>query len=285
MHNLVSVNPFRCRMWSLHDRLENYVTEETCRAEMESFSRHGQMIPVLGRPLRGDSSHDIELIYGARRLFVARQLNLPLKVELRTMSNREALIAMDIENRHRKDLSPYERGLSYAQFLREGYFGSQDDIVRTLKVSPSQVSRLLKLARLPSVIIEAFGNPFEICETWGLEVYEALEDAQSRPAVIQAARAIARLNPRPSAKEVYRQLMEPSQPPERKSRAVRNEVVKGYSGAPLFRIRHQGNSVTLLLPVEKVSAKDLSRIGSVIADILQETDEPHASAPARVMGL
>jgi len=285
MQAVISVNPFRCRMWSLHDRIENYITEETCRAEMESFSRHGQVIPVLGRPLRGDPSHDVELIYGARRLFVARQLNLPLKVELRTMSNREALIAMDIENRQRKDLSPYERGLSYAQFLREGYFASQDDIVRALKVSPSQVSRGLKLARLPSLIIEAFGNPFEICETWGLEVYDALEDPQRRQAVIQAARAIGRINPRPPAQDVYRQLMESAQPPERESTVLREKVVRAHSGLPLFRIRHHGESVTLLLPVERVSAKDLTSIGSAIADILQECAEPGASPPSHVTGV
>jgi ParB family chromosome partitioning protein len=136
-----------------------------------------------------DPSHDIELIYGARRLFVARHLNKSLQVELRELSDREAIVWMDIENRHRKDISPYERGLSYARWLQKGHLQSQEEIGRALKVSSSQVSRLLKLARLPSAIVAAFGSPIEICEGWGLELIEALEDPSRRQATMQAARA------------------------------------------------------------------------------------------------
>jgi hypothetical protein len=64
-------------MWELHDRLEAHINEDTCRAEIASFGAHGQFVAVLGRRLKGDASHDIELITGARRLFVARHLNKP----------------------------------------------------------------------------------------------------------------------------------------------------------------------------------------------------------------
>src|SRR5579862_455650 len=111
MNTIVEVNPFRCCMWSLHDRLEDYLTEDTCKAELESFEKHGQLVPALGRPLHGNPDFDIELIFGARRLFVAKLLNRPLRVQVRAMNDREAILAMDVENRHRKDISPYERGL------------------------------------------------------------------------------------------------------------------------------------------------------------------------------
>src|SRR5882672_1260844 len=78
MRKVVSIDPFRCRLWQLHDRLPEEITAESCTAEIQSFTEYGQMIPVLGRPLRGDPHHEIELIYGARRLFVARQINQPL---------------------------------------------------------------------------------------------------------------------------------------------------------------------------------------------------------------
>src|SRR5262249_20674676 len=166
--SVVSASPFRVRMWSLHDRCEEHVNEETCKAEIESFAKHGQLVPALGRVLHGDPGHDIELIYGARRLFVARHLNVPLLVEMREISDRDALIAMDIENRQRTDISPYERAMSYARWLSTGHFGSQDDIARALRISSSQVSRLLRLAKLPSVILNAFTSPLEICEALGL---------------------------------------------------------------------------------------------------------------------
>src|ERR1051325_11559924 len=42
---IVRVNPFRCRMWPLLDRLGDYITEQSCRAEIESFARYGQLVP------------------------------------------------------------------------------------------------------------------------------------------------------------------------------------------------------------------------------------------------
>src|SRR5262245_58621032 len=126
MGAIISVSAFRVRMWDLHDRIDSQVNEQTCRAEIESTLRHGQLVPALGRRLCGDPDHDIELVYGARRLFVARHLNVPLLVELRDVSDREAIVAMDLENRVRRDLSPYERGMSFARWLRSGHFHAQE---------------------------------------------------------------------------------------------------------------------------------------------------------------
>jgi len=45
--SIVSVNPFRCRMWSLHDRSVDHVDEGNCKNEIESFQKHGQLVPSL----------------------------------------------------------------------------------------------------------------------------------------------------------------------------------------------------------------------------------------------
>jgi ParB family transcriptional regulator, chromosome partitioning protein len=270
MTSIKLVDPFRCCMWELHDRLEEDITEESCRAEIESFLKHGQLVPVLGRPLRGDDAHDVELIFGARRLFVARHLNKPLAVELREVSDREAIIAMDIENRQRTDISPYERGLGYARWLRAKFFESQEDIARTLNVSASQVSRLLKLAKLPSVIVSAFSSTTDICENWGLDLLEIWEDPQRRRAVARQARTIGAVSPRPAAQDVYRQLLASSVHGRRPKRRAHDEVVTDDSGAPLFRIRRQAKSIALLLPVDKVSASCLDRVRDAVTQILHD---------------
>ena len=31
MGPVIDANPFRCRMWALHDRLDAYLSEETCK--------------------------------------------------------------------------------------------------------------------------------------------------------------------------------------------------------------------------------------------------------------
>jgi ParB family transcriptional regulator, chromosome partitioning protein len=264
----ISVNPFRCQMWPLHDRLEGHITEKTCRAEIASIARHGQLVPVLGRELKDDPDYDIELIYGARRLFVARHLNKPLAVEVREMSDREALIAMDIENRQRLDISPYERGMSYASWLRSGHFKSQDEIVRALKISPSKVSRLLKLVRLPSVVVDAFRSPAEICEGWGLDLMEALDDPQRRPAVLRKARELRALLPRRCCREVYRLLMTAPGLREKLKPGKRTEIVKDHRGKLLFRLRQQTSAISLVVPNSRLSAGALEQIRLSVTRIL-----------------
>ena len=263
------VSASRCRMWRLHDRLEDRITAEACAAEIGSFSDHGQLVPVLGRPLTGDPEFDIELIYGARRLYVARHVAMPLLVELRDISDRDAIIAMDIENRQRVDVSPYERGLSYARWLHSGVFGSQDEIAESLKVSTSQVSRLLKLARLPEVITAAFASPLDICEAWGLELVDAFEAPERKRALIKKARVLASVPRRPPAVEIYRRLIADMGGDDKPKSLSRDDVVKDASGMPLFRVRHQIHSVALVLPSQAMSADLLMNICNAVSGILQ----------------
>lgn len=269
MSRIVSIDPFRCRMWESHDRFQEHLTEASCHTEIDSFRRHGQLVPAVGRPVTNDPDFEIELICGARRLFVARHLRQPLLVEVRELSDREAIVLMDIENRHRTDVCPYERGLGYARWLRSGLFSSQDDIARALKISPSQVSRLMKLARLPSVIVGAFDSPTDIHEVWGLDLVEAIEDPEKRRLVVRKARAISSGSTRLSAREVYQVLLGACASGPKVKQRRHDEVVKDASGNPLFRVRQQTGSIALLLPPGKVSARMLQDLRSVVANILQ----------------
>jgi ParB family transcriptional regulator, chromosome partitioning protein len=266
---VVTMNPFRCRMWEHHDRLESGINEKTCKAEIESFLKHGQLVQVLGRPLRGDPNHDVELIFGARRLFVAQHLNCPIRVEIRPMSDMEAVIAMDVENRQRQEISPYEQGQCYARWLRTKFFDSQDDIARTLNVSTSQISRMLKLSRLPAVIVGAFDNPANICETWGLDLMQAWEDPGRRSSMGEKARAISAQGARLPAREVYKQLVASRV----KGRQVRSpphdEVVTNDDDVPLFRVRRHMKWISLMLPADQVSATTLREVCTEIAGVLQ----------------
>ncbi|MGO8855486.1 MAG: ParB/RepB/Spo0J family partition protein [Steroidobacteraceae bacterium] len=280
MPSITMMNPFRCRMWEFHDRLEAHISETTCRAEIASFGAHGQFVPALGRSLKGNADHDVELITGARRLFVARHLNKPLAVELRTWPDKEALIAMDAENRLRKDISPYERAVSYARWLRSGLFQSQDDIARALKISPAQVSRVLKLAQLPTVIVEAFDNPTEIRENWGRTLLARLEDPRTRPALIETARSLIAKPERRPVKEVYRQLLAAAAKGRKIKPRHHDVVVRAESGTTLFRIRHQRDSVALLLPLESVAERTLRDISDAVAGILQAASVQAADSMA-----
>ena len=266
----IVVDPFRCRMWAQHDRLDEYITEATCKTEIESFSKHGQLVPVLGRRVRGEDEFEFELIYGARRLFVARHLKKPLNVRVRELTDREALIAMNIENRQRQDISPYERGLSYARSLRLSVFQTQEEMARELQISSSQISRLLKLSRLPAIVIGAFESPFDISEVWGLELANAWEDQARRPLLTRNARAIGRLATRPAAPSIYEQLTAAPNQSRKLQRVKHDEVVLDCCGKPLFRLKRLRRALVISLPIETVSESVLTRLRQCVADILQQ---------------
>ena len=275
----IPANPFRCRLWSLHDRMEDYLTEQSCAAEIQSFLKHGQLIPTLGRPVRGDPDFDVEIICGARRLFVARHINTPLLVDLRELTDRQAIIAMEVENRQRSDISPYERGVSYIRWLQSGQFSSQEDLAKALDISSSVVSRLIKVGRLPAVILNAFPAPTEICETWASRLTDALDNPSRRRATIREARRIGEAS-RPSSSDVYKRLLSASAEGRKPKAQGHDEIVKDACGQSLFRIRHQRDTIALLLPVNKVSARMLEDIRGFICEALQVAT-PQATNPIR----
>jgi ParB family transcriptional regulator, chromosome partitioning protein len=270
MGSIVEVNPFRCRVWADHERLEEHITDQSCKAEIQSFTERGQQIPALGRRVRdqADPMCEIELIYGARRLYVARHLNMPLRVEIREMSDRDAAVAMDIENRQRLAASPYERGLSYSRWLKSGVFASQDEIASALRISSSQVSRLLKLAHLPTEILGAFESPLDILETWGLDLHQAWQDPQRRSGLRETACAIRTESPRPEAERVYERLMGPAQGRRLRVRTV-DEVVRDVAGRPLFRVRRARNNFTIILDAGRLSRESLNVLKTLISERLQ----------------
>jgi ParB family chromosome partitioning protein len=277
MRSVISADPFKCRVWKLHDRFQSEINEDTCRAEIESFATCGQIVPVLGRYVKDDPDYEIELAYGARRLFAARHLKMPLLVQLRDFSDREGLIAMDIENRQRQDVSPYERGVSYRRWLQSGQFGSQEEMARSLSVSPSRISRLLRLARLPAVVVNAFRSPADIRENWGLKLVEALEDPQRRASTIRAARTLGATDPRPPAADVMRRLLSFSRRGRKPRKQAHDRVVHGSDGAALFRVRVLNEAVALIFPSDHVGERTLDRIEKVLSALLREAVDgrPH----------
>jgi len=167
------------------------------------------------------------------------------------------------------DVSPYERGLSFARFLRSGHFESQDDLARALKISQSQVSRLLTLAHLPSVVVSAFPNPLEIREGWGPDLASALRDGNKREAVIGRARSLAAASPKQSAVEIYQQLVAASAPGRKVRTRSHDEVVTDVDGTPLFRIRAQEKAIAVLLPRDRMSQEMLNAVREAVRDALR----------------
>lgn len=263
----VAVNPLRCRVWGLHSRLEESLTEESCRAEIASFAKHGQLIPAMGRRVRGDTEFDVELIYGARRLFVARHLNRPLLVELCEISDRDGIIAMDLENRLRQDVSAYERAVSYDRWLREGYFSSQRELASALHLSPPQVSRLIKLARLPTFVLGAFACTADIREVWGAEISSMLNDPEAERRISEAACRIAAMGSRPPASDIYKQIANAARGD---SARPRERIIKDEAGKELFRVKRRRGAIVFSVSTDVLSCLSIDEIERELAKVMDE---------------
>jgi ParB family chromosome partitioning protein len=259
-------------MWALHDRQLDLLTEQSCAAEIESFRIHGQRIPVLGRPAKNDTEYEVELIYGARRLFVARCVSCDLLVDLREISDKEAIVEMDIENRARNDISPYERGISYRNLLAAGYFRSQTELARALGLSETKVCRLLAFGRLPAAVIAAFPSPIDIREAWAVTLSKELESPESRQAILNRARMLAR-GQGMSAENVFKELQRhPSE--KRRKTTLRDQVITTRGSRDVsFRVSRRYRDIHIILPTGVASEPVLERVCSSIRNILDQERE------------
>lgn len=280
----ITVDPFRCRVWDLNDRMEEYVTEESCRSEIASVERDGQLVPTVGRTLKGNPDFDIEIICGARRLFIAKHLGIPIRVELRDLTDRQAAVAVESENSLRKETSPYERGMWLAKLLRQGIYQSRDEMARDLRITPTQVTRLLKFAELPAIVIGAFPSPHDILESWAVELHKAWNDERRRM-IADRCRSLASVQPRPPAISVYTSLVaSPTHGGRARSQAMRR-IVKSPDGTTLLRLERQRKEVVLRIPnvlVDPIVERELTRIiVEVLAQrraiITQRSDSPSAA--------
>lgn len=277
---LLTIDPFRCRVWNLNDRIEDCVTAETCRAEIESVARVGHLAPVIGRPIKCDTQFDIEIICGTRRLLVARYLRIPLRVELRDLTDRQAAVALETENSLRKQTSPYERGLWLAKLLKQNLYHSQDEMARELGITPTQVTRLLKFAELPQVVIGAFGSPHEILESWAVELHKGSMDERRR-LLIARSHALAKRVPRPPAFSVYETLLASRGTATRtRRRRGAGRVVKNRTGMPLLRFERQRNDVVLRIPNALIDTNMEKAVTDAVVTVLNRRSATERSTSA-----
>jgi ParB family chromosome partitioning protein len=145
-----------------------------------------------------------EIIYGRRRLRACLELGLPVAAIVVNMTDEQAFIEAERENRHRADLTPWEQGVFYADALREGLFASQRQMAQKLGVTQPLVSAAVRLASLPEYVVDAFASPLDLQYRWGADLAAALEKDPAR--VQKEALEIASTMPRPSAKAIVERL-------------------------------------------------------------------------------
>jgi ParB-like chromosome segregation protein Spo0J len=196
--------------------------------------------------------------------------------ESRELTDGQPAVALEAENSLRKQTSPYERGLWLAKLLKLHLYSSQVEMARELGITPTQVTRLLKFAALPSVVIDAFASPHEILESWAVELHKGSMD-QRRRLLIERSRALAKRVPRLPAISVYETLLASRGTPARvRPRRGAGRVVKDPTGIPLLRLERQRNDVVLRIPNALIDTSMEKAVTDAVAIVLA-----HRSATER----
>jgi len=194
------VDPGRCRMWSRHNRRYDLLNESACSDLLESLRAQGeQEFPAIVRRVHDDPAFDYEVVCGARRHWSVSHLrniehrDIRFLIEERELSDEAAFRLADVENRSRKDICDFERALDYRNAVETYYGGLAVRMAERLEVSKGWLSRFLDLAKLPTDVIDAFGDVRQLREHHAREIKPLLANTGMRPKVMAEAKRIAAL--------------------------------------------------------------------------------------------
>lgn len=166
------LEPAQCTKWSMANR--QFITDELCQELIDSIEKVGQQVPIIVRTK--PNSDKYELIVGARRLYACQKLGIKLLAAIVNFTDQEALLAMDAENRPRKDLSPYERACDYQNWIEKGYYKNQKEIIDAIGIKKSLFTQLMALSILSNDIVKAFRSPFDISIKNGYKLARLYKD-------------------------------------------------------------------------------------------------------------
>ncbi len=261
-------------MWERHNRRYDLLTPENCAGLLEGLrAQNRQEFPAIVRRVTDDPNFDHEVIVGARRHWSVSYLrnvehrDFKYLIEERELTDEQAFRLADIENRARDDLSDYERAVDYLQAIEAYYEGLAQRMADRLEVKKSWLSRFLDLARLPEIVVAAFGDVHSLRVQHARVLKPLIEDEQGRDALLteaarlgaqQAAHRARNMPPLEAPKVVQALQRAASQSPASESRAKpKATVIANASGDTLFTLAKKGRRTLVVeVPIKGRGSED-----------------------------
>lgn len=186
------------------NRLEpSFHTAEFAQLREEIARSGGNVQPIKVRPAADGQQY--EIVYGHRRHRACLELDLPVLALIDAVSEQDLFKEMERENRHRRDLSPWEQGVMYRRALDEKLFRSLGELAREIGIDKGNVSKALRLAELPEAVVSAFSSPLDLQYRWAKPLADAIQIDGER--VITVANELAATNRARPAKQVLEALI------------------------------------------------------------------------------
>lgn len=242
--------------------LTHFSTESFAQLKSEIASAGGNVQPIKVRPVKTvhGTPETFEIVYGHRRHRACLELGLPvLALVQNAMEDTDLFVEMERENRNRADLSAWEQGTMYMRALELGLFPSAKQLALAIDRDTGNIGRAMALAKLPSEVVAAFGSPLNLQFRWATP----LKDAHQRDpeGLLEAARAVAQLEPRPSPAEVFATLTQSSPIPATRNRSsVEWKDDSGVVVASLLRDRKGRATLSFAEPLSDSQSRRLKKL-------------------------
>jgi ParB family chromosome partitioning protein len=183
--------------------------DEKLKSLKASIRANGQDTPVRVRPAASGASTEYELVEGHRRHAVIRELNretpggfqILARLDAKAVEAKDLVLKMYRENAEREDLSAFETGTMFSQWLTAGICKTQRELAALVGLKENTVSQYLTIASLPAEISSAFGDVRLISVRWATALAGAYKD--HRAETLAVARRLGKQSPRPDAQLIY----------------------------------------------------------------------------------
>lgn len=250
---VLRLDPKRLRATEFINRHERAFLESDPKfIELKSSLRsNGQEHPIRVRALANDPTADFEIVSGHRRHRAALALDAEVDggfpilalVDGKASESRDLVLKMYRENEERSDLSAFEKGTMFQQWLSSGVFAEQGELASSIGVSDATVTKYLQIADLPSFVVAAFSDPRDIAVRWSHDLVKALK---SNPAKVEEiALRLANTSPRPDAGSIARSLIASGEATrENKNSPSREQAIK-IDGRVALRLQRRDGRLTL----------------------------------------
>jgi ParB family chromosome partitioning protein len=270
---ILEVPPKRCKMWVHHNRFYHLLDADTCSDLIESFKTQGQIHPAIVRKCLGDPDHDYEVICGARRHWTATYLKRDLLVEVRDLSDEDAFLIADAENRDSKDISDYERALEYGRALELFYEGNQTAMAAKIGIPLPVLSHYLALAEMDKVLVDAYPDPRWIKVHHAVTIRPLWKKPPSRAKLTARAKQLADASTEKRPKEgaaVFRALMSALKGDAGKRRTVVRSYAAKEGGRKMLTVRWYSTG-KIGVEIDRRSGATIEEILSTLSGALNES--------------
>lgn len=126
-------------------------SEDAISSLAESIREHGMLQPILVRPM---ALGGYQIVAGERRWRAARMLGLDeVPVNIRELSDTQAMQIAVIENLQRENLNPVEEANGYNELI-EKYGMTQEKVAQMVGRSRSSIANAIRILSLPENVLE-----------------------------------------------------------------------------------------------------------------------------------